>query len=152
MEETIWAQTSFLVTKRYFFHKILIFISGFFFPLKVTIQVFFPCRQHPLLFSRLFKGSKHILSDIFPFPSPSSEMFVCSHPHDKHPSQAGFCFAGPYQTALEPGSSSTPSLFLFYPRIFGSGSCLCSAEQFTLESRWSEIFQAETHLDQAANN
>lgn len=79
-------------------------------------------------------------------------MFVCSHPHDKHPSQAGFCFAGPYQTVLEPGSSSTPSFLLFYPRIFGSGSCLCSAKQFTLESRWSEIFQAETHLDQAANN
>lgn len=50
------------------------------------------------------------------------------------------CFASPYQTALEPGCFSTPSSLLFYPRIFGSGSSVCSAKQFTLESRWSERF------------
>lgn len=84
-------------------------------------------------------------------------MFVYSHPRDKHPSQAGFYFSGPYQTAPEPSSSSTPTSLLFSPGIFGSGSCLCSAKQLTLRSRWSErflffFFQAETHLDQAENN
>lgn len=144
MEETIWARTSFLVTKRKFSHKILILISGFFSPLKVTIQVFLQATSFS--FFPFAQRSKHILSDIFPFPSPSSEMFVCSHPNDKHLSQAGFCFAGPYQTALEPGCSSTPSFLLFYPTIFGSGSCLCSAKQLTLKSRWRERFFKLRHI------
>lgn len=84
--------------------------------------------------------SKHTLTHVFPLPSPSSEMFLCSHPNNKHPSWAGFRFASPYQTAPESGCSSTPSSLLFHPGTFGSGSCLRSAKQLTLESRWSERF------------